>query len=140
MPETCLITNKTKGILILNLPHGVVPEHAHMAHVGTREEKIKSTKVEGGRKYVEIERKIVSHKRPVSGSITLLAKGQQGDTVEVARSAIFAPEVKSAQQRGLIEVSETEVKKDDGSADKPKKADVTPAKTPAALPGAASKE
>ena len=102
MPETCLITNKTKGILVLNLPHHVVPEHAKMGVVGVRVATTKSTKVEGGRTYREIERKVHAHKKPISGSVTLLGRGRKGDTVEVARSAILAPDINVAITRKEI--------------------------------------
>jgi hypothetical protein len=113
MPETCLITNKTKGILVLNLPHHVVPEHARMGVVGVRISTTKSTKVEKGRTYREIERKVHAHKKPISGSVTLLAKGKKGDTAEVARSAIHAPDIKAALARKEIVIDDPAVVKAD---------------------------
>jgi hypothetical protein len=120
MPETCLISNRTRGILVLNLPHGVVPEHATMGLVGTRIATVKSEKVEKGRKFIEMECRVHAHKRPISGSITLLGKGQDGSAVEVSRSAIHAPEVKAALKRGDIEIKD------------PPKAEATPASAPEA--------
>lgn len=111
MPETCLITNKTKRILVLNLPHHVVPEHAKMGVVGVRVATTKSTKVENGRKYREIERKVHAHKKPISGSVTLLAGGTKGDTAEVARSAIHAPDIKAALKRKEIAISDPPAEK-----------------------------
>ena len=111
MLETCLITNKTKGILVLNLPHHVVPEHAKMGVVGVRVATTKSTKVEGGRTYREIERKVHAHKKPISGSVTLLGRGRKGDTVEVARSAVHAPDIKAALARKEIVIDDPEIVK-----------------------------
>jgi hypothetical protein len=113
MPETCLITNKTKAILVLNLPHHVVPEHAHMGVVGVRVSTTKSTKVEGGRTFREIERKVHAHKKPISGSVTLLGRGRKGDTAEVARTAIHAPDVKAALARKEITIDDPEIVKAD---------------------------
>lgn len=113
MPQTCLITNKTRAILVLNLPHGLVPEHAKMGVIGTRVATVTSERVEKGRRFVELERKVVAHKRPVSGSVTLLAKGSEGDTAEVARTALFAPDVKAALARGHIMVDDPKVIADD---------------------------
>lgn len=111
MPETCFITNKTKGILVLNLPHHVVPEHAKMGVVGVRIASTKTTKVEGGRTYREIERKVHAHKKPISGSVTLLGRGRKGDTVEVSRSAVHAPDVKAAVARKEIAIDDPEIVK-----------------------------
>lgn len=80
--ETIRLVNKTGAILVLNLPHGLVPEAASMSVVGVRAHDLKSG-----------ERKVsLAKKGPVSGSVTILA----GKFADVPRSALRAPEVQAA--------------------------------------------
>ncbi len=69
MAKRIVLKNATREIVVLNLPHGVVPEHATMRAVGTSEYNSKTG---------ETIRRIA--RKPVSGSITLMPKGKKGDT------------------------------------------------------------
>lgn len=106
MPETCTIANKTKGILVLNLPHGDVPDHASMASVGSRSYIVKkdnTTMVRGEKhRHIDIERQLNVTKRPISGSLTFLA----GEKKEVSRTVLAAPEVKAALAANRIALIE----------------------------------
>jgi hypothetical protein len=91
MPETCTIKNQTKRPLVLNLPHGIVPEHASMGITGTLEYMSESG-----------ERKVRAHRHPISGSITLFG----GESAQVAASAKHAPDVQAAHKRGEISITD----------------------------------
>lgn len=119
MPENCVISNKTGTILVLNLPHGDVPEHASMGVVGVVESKIKRETVVNGRRHVEVERAIRAYKRPISGSVTLLAKGHKGDSATISRTALFAPDVKAAIKRGHVVVLSDEEAAEKKAVDAP---------------------
>jgi hypothetical protein len=91
MSGTITLTNKTSTILVLNLPHGLVPEAAKMSVVGVHAHDQKSG-----------ERKLsLAKKGPVSGSVTLLA----GASAEVPRSALRAPDVQSALNAKRITIT-----------------------------------
>jgi hypothetical protein len=103
MAKTLTVTNNTRGLLILNFPHGVVPEVATMGRTGTRE-------------YVQAtgERIVRAHRHPISGSVTLLAKGQEGSKVGGLPPSIYhAPDVKAALAASPPRISIEEVETKD---------------------------
>lgn len=100
MADTCTLVNKKRGLMVLNLYHGDVPELAKMGVVGTR-----GYDPETGK------RPVLAHKRPISGSVTLLAKGDPGggDCVSgLPRSIRASADVKAAVARGDVEVRDDE--------------------------------
>jgi hypothetical protein len=95
--HTYTLANKTKLPVILNLPHGVVPELASMSVVGTLDHLTTG------------ERPLRATKRAISGSLTLCAKGTDGDKIAgLPQSVLNAPEVIAAKARDAIEIIEVE--------------------------------
>lgn len=89
-PETCILVNRTKQLRVYNLPHAVVPEAATMRVVATREHNPKTG-----------ERIFKPHRRPVSGSITLLPSGTSPPQ---PMSVLRSPDIQAALKRKEIEV------------------------------------
>lgn len=74
--KTLTLKNRTNAILVINLPHALVPECASHSVVGTRSH----DKASG-------ERRIEAHRKRISGSITLLAEGSvEGLPLSVRRA------------------------------------------------------
>lgn len=85
-PSTVALANQTRTIQVLNLPHSVVPELATRGVVGTQDH----DKITG-------ERHVRAHKKKISGSITLMPKGIEGDIVSgLPLSVLKAPDVERA--------------------------------------------
>ena len=91
MPETCTIKNETKRPIVLNLPHGIVPEHAAMGVTGTLEYEA-----------ADGTRKVRAHRHPISGSVTLFG----GEKATIAATAKHAPDVQAAHKRGEISITD----------------------------------
>jgi hypothetical protein len=108
--DTITLRNRTKRLLVLNLPHAVVPEAAAMTVVGVREHD--ATPVKGpadGTSPNAGAKTLKTFRRPVSGSVTLTARGcaEKGDRAEgLPRSVLQAPDVKAALRKGDVEVVE----------------------------------
>lgn len=84
--RTVELANQTRFIQVLNLPHDVVPEMSSRGIVGTRDH----DPVSG-------ERPVRVHKKCISGSITLMPKGTEGDIVRgLPPSVMQAPDVQRA--------------------------------------------
>lgn len=85
---TVTLTNKTKQPIVFNLPHHIVPECATMGVVATFDrDKLTGAKV------------LRPVRKPLSGSVTLLAKGVvEGLPVSVQR----APDVIAAVNAGKV--------------------------------------
>lgn len=84
-------------MLVFNLPAHVVPEHAKVAVVGTRASEFVGTRKLAAETGAG-QRILVASKRPISGSITLLAKGQTGDMLEdLPLSVLQVPEILKAR-------------------------------------------
>lgn len=100
MADTITLRNRRKRQLVINLPHGDVPELASVGVVATREHD--ATPVRGprdtsspnaGARTLRVER------RALSGSLTLTARGchEGGDYArDLPRSVLRAPEVQRA--------------------------------------------
>lgn len=88
MPSTVTLQNKTKQVLVLNLPHHIVPECAVLQEVYTSEMD-KAT----GRRVMK------SVKKPLSGSVTLVANG---NCANLPLSVQRAPDVVNAVNAGKI--------------------------------------
>lgn len=85
--QTICLVNTSKTIMVLNLPHGIVPEHSKAGIVGRLGHVPKTG-----------ERPLEAVRKQISGSVTLLA----GQEKEVAASATHAPDVIAAKRRGLV--------------------------------------
>lgn len=71
---------------MLNLPYDVVPEMCTRAVVGTRDHNPESG-----------ERTVRAHRKRISGSLTLMPKGTQGDVIRgLPESVLKAPDVDRA--------------------------------------------
>lgn len=124
--KTLTLINKSKSIQTINLPHHIVPERATRGVVGT----LAHDPASG-------ERHVRAHKKAISGSITLMAAGTDGSTVEgLPLSVASAPDTKRMIAAQIITykivdsehaASEHAKKKHDSDDDKTK----TPAATPA---------
>jgi hypothetical protein len=96
--KTLSIINRTNAILVINLPHNLVPECATRGVVAVREHNGETG-----------ERTLVAHKKAISGSITLLAKGSpdNGDRVDgLPLTVRAAPDVRINAGRQAIDVLE----------------------------------
>jgi len=80
---------------VLNLPHSVVPEQATMAVVGTLGPEFKGTREQAA---TAPPRAFKVHKKPISGSVTLLGRGSgEGEVVDdLPLSVREAPDVQAA--------------------------------------------
>lgn len=84
--KTVTLANQTRATLVLNLPHDVVPEMASRAVVGTRDHDAATG-----------ERTVRAHRKRISGSVTLLPKGIEGDMVRgLPFSVMRSPDVQRA--------------------------------------------
>lgn len=84
--KTVTLANQTRTTLVLNLPHDVVPELATRGVVGTRDHNGKTG-----------DRTVRAHRKRISGSVTLLPKGIEGDMVRgLPFSVMKSPDVQRA--------------------------------------------
>ncbi len=96
--RTVSLANQTKTIQVFNLPSVLVPEMSTLGSVGTTEHstalaRTKGRKVRGG----DGERRVRLHRKRISGSVTLMPKGQPGDIVhDLPESVLAAPDVARA--------------------------------------------
>lgn len=86
------LRNKTRALQVYNLPHGIVPEHATMSVVGVTEH----DPVTG-------ERPVQAYRKPISGSLTFLAAGHDGDFhLDLPNSVLQVAEISHAVKRGEL--------------------------------------
>ena len=84
--NTVTLANQSRTTLVLNLPHHIVPELSSRGTVGTRDHDAKSG-----------DRTVRAHRKKISGSITLMPKGIDGDIVRgLPASVLKAPDVQRA--------------------------------------------
>ena len=87
MPSVSL-ANQTRFVMVLNLPHEVVPERASRMLVGTTDHDATTG-----------ERHLRATRKRISGSVTLQPKGVAGDVVRgLPMNVLRAPEVRRALQ------------------------------------------
>lgn len=84
--STVSLANQTRSIMVLNLPYEVVPECSSRGVAGTRDHDPTSG-----------ARSVRAHKKKISGSITLMPKGMEGDmSAGLPLSVLKAPDVERA--------------------------------------------
>lgn len=119
-------------MLVINLPHDLVPERAAIGVVGTLSPEFRGKRSQASQAPV---REIQAVRKPLSGSFTLLAKGSPGggDVIDdLPVSVLDAPEVKKARDAHpnpqiKIETYEVDSEKRESpkvSEDKPEAKDV----------------
>lgn len=124
--KTLSIVNRTNAILVINLPHNIVPECATRGVVGVREHNAETG-----------ERTLVAHRKQISGSVTLLAKGSAdgADRVDgLPPSVRMAPDVKRYTASKAIDVIDVIDDDDAAKPASPKASAPVPAAAPANVP------